>query len=116
MTDRTITITTEKGEEILCDILFTTHSEEFNKDYVVFVKRDSNEASAAAYIPNEDGTGRLDAVETDEEWAMLEDLLNDYIENSSKEAEGGCHGGCAGCGGSCSDDCDCDGDCDCDHE
>ena len=47
MEDRTLTITTDSGEEILCEILFTTHSEEFNKDYVVFVEKGTNTASAA---------------------------------------------------------------------
>ncbi|MGM9971862.1 MAG: DUF1292 domain-containing protein [Anaeroplasmataceae bacterium] len=109
MTDRTITITTETGEEILCEILFTHHSDEFNKDYVVFVKKDTNEASATSYIPGENGCGRLEAIETDEEWAMLEQLLTDYVESQ----ENGCQGGCQSCGGSCS--CDADGECDCEN-
>ncbi|MBS1477410.1 MAG: hypothetical protein HP024_05690, partial [Acholeplasmatales bacterium] len=49
MEDRTLTITTDSGEEILCEILFTTHSKEFNKDYVVFVEKGTNTASAAIY-------------------------------------------------------------------
>lgn len=113
MEDRTITITTETGEEIICDILFTHHSDDFNKDYVVFVKRGTDEASASEYVPNEDGTGRLVPVETDEEWTLLEDLLEDYVKNSEID-DNSCQGGCASCGGSCGGSCECDGDCDCD--
>ena len=53
MEDRTLTITTDSGEEILCEILFTTHSEEFNKDYVVFVEKGTNTVSAAIYYAND---------------------------------------------------------------
>lgn len=59
MEDRTLTITTDSGEEILCEILFTTHSEEFNKDYVVFVEKGTNTASAAIYNANDKGEGKL---------------------------------------------------------
>ena len=52
MEDRTLTITTDSGEEILCEILFTTHSEEFNKDYVVFVEKGTNTASAIITAAN----------------------------------------------------------------
>lgn len=116
MKDNTITITTETGEEILCEILFTHHSDEFNKDYVVFMKKGTEEASAAVYQEAEGGTGRLDQIETDEEWKLVEELFNAYLEDMSKMEAG--NGGCAGCsgscGGSCSEDCDCD--CECENE
>lgn len=110
MEERTITLTTETGEEIICDILFTYFSEEFNKNYVVFQARNTNEASAASYIETGDGAGELQRIETDEEWEMLEDLLEDYA--NSLENTGSCGGACGSCGGSCSE-CDCDGNCDC---
>ena len=83
MEDRTLTITTDSGEEILCEILFTTHSEEFNKDYVVFVEKGTNTASAAIYNAN------------DKEWTMLEEMLDDYYNNQ----ENGCGGSCESCSG-----------------
>lgn len=109
MEDRTLTLTTETGEEIICDILFTYHSDEFNKDYVVFTPRGSNEASAASYIETGNGSGTLEKIETEEEWNLLEDLLDDY--SNQHETEGGCHGACGGCSGCASEDCDCDGNC-----
>ncbi len=110
MEDRTITITTEDGKEVVCDILFTYHSDQFAKDYVVFVPRGTNEASAACYIEKGDGTGELQKVETEEEWQMLEGLLEDY---SNELEEEGCSGNCGGCSGCGSEECDCDGSCDC---
>lgn len=81
MEDRTLTITTDSGEEILCEILFTTHSEEFNKDYVVFVEKGTNTASAAIYNANDKGEGKLTQITSEEEWTMLEEMLDDYYNN-----------------------------------
>ena len=91
MEDNTLVITTEDGKEIRCQILFTTHSDEFNKDYVVFVD-DKNVASAASYKDNGDGKGELEEIKTEEEWNYLEKLLNQYnnddqIESCDNETE-----------------------------
>lgn len=106
MTDRTLTLINEDGTEIVCDILFTYSYEKTNKNYVVFQVRDTQEVSAATYEPTENGEGRLGKVETEEEWAMLEDLLSDYAANL-EDAES-CGGNCSSCGCSCGEeDCDC---------
>ena len=114
MNDRQLTIVTDDGQEIICNILFTYHSDEFNKDYVVFVKADTNECSAASYTPLEDGQGKLDVIENEEEWKMLESVLDDWVSKNQEMSEcGGCNGSCQGCGSSCGEECDCDGDCNC---
>lgn len=110
MTDRTITLTMDDGSEVVCDILFTYFYEKTQKNYVVFQVRGSNEASAATYVPTEGGSGQLGKIETEEEWAMLEQLLSDYA--SQLDEEEGCGGSCASCGGACGE-CGCDGECDC---
>lgn len=112
MVDRTLTLFKEDGTEVVCDILFTYHYEKTNKDYVVFQVRGTSEVSAATYNPNDGQEGRLGRVETEDEWLMLEDLLNDYASNLPDDEEG-CGGNCASCGSNCGGDCDCDGDCDC---
>lgn len=96
MEDRTLTITTDNGEEILCEILFTTHSAEFNKDYVVFVEKGTNTASAAIYNASDNGEGTLTQITSDEEWEMLEELLDDYYNNQESGCEGSCDS-CVGC-------------------
>lgn len=108
MQDRTLTLIQDDGKEIVCDILFTYHYEKLNKDYVVFQVRNTQEVSAAAYNPNDGAEGRLSKIETEEEWTLLEELLNDYAQQMPEEGCGGC---CSSCGGGCGDDCDCDGDC-----
>ena len=97
MQDRTLTLIQEDGAEVLCDILFTYHWEETNKDYVVFQVRGGSSASAAIYYPKDGGKGSLERIETEEEWAMLEDLLNDYA--SAMEESSSCGGSCHGCSG-----------------
>ncbi len=103
MVDRTITLIRDDGKEIIADILFTYHSPEFDKDYVVFQVRESGEVSAAQYFENDDKKGTLEKIETEEEWQLLEELLNDYAEESNK----GCGSSCEGCQ-SCSSCSGCD--------
>lgn len=104
MVDRTITLIRDDGKEIIADILFTYHYDENNNDYVVFQVRESGEISAARYVASDDKNGTLEKVETDEEWEMLEELLNDYAENQNNNVGGGCSGcsscsNCSGCEG-----------------
>lgn len=114
MVDRTLTLYQEDGTEIICDILFTYYYEKTEKNYVVFQVRETQEVSAATYDANSGSEGKLGLIETEEEWAMLEELLNDYS-NQLEEMEESCGGSCSSCGGSCGS-CDCDGDCDGDCE
>ena len=94
MEDKTLVITTEDGKEIKCTILFTNHSDEFNKDYVVFVD-EKNVASAASYKDNGDGKGELEEIKTEAEWNYLEKLLNQY--NSDDEITDSCDSDCENC-------------------
>lgn len=113
MVDRTITLIRDDGKEIIADILFTYYSEEFKNNYVVFQVRDTGDVSAAIYTEDDDKKGVLDKVETEEEWQLLEELLNEYASENLKGQEcGGCQGGCSGCSGcqgGCGEDCDCEG-------
>ena len=91
------------GTKIECEILFTYHDNEFEKDYVIFKVKSSGELSAATYNPNDGDHGELGPVSSDEEWEMLEEVLNDYYEqqqnNSSCDSCQGCS--CSSCDGGC---------------
>ena len=85
MKDTQFVFTDEQGNETLCEILFTFNSEEFNKNYVLFYPVGSEhedgsvDVMAASYIENEDGTcGELNDIETDEEWALVEEMLEAF--------------------------------------
>jgi uncharacterized protein YrzB (UPF0473 family) len=99
--DKTLTIKTEDGKEILCDILFTYHSPEFNKDYIVFTSKADGITSAAIYNSKGNGEGELVEIKSEEEWKMLEELLEDYS-NKKEECDNDCSScsqceGCASC-------------------
>ena len=111
-----LTFIDENGNEILCEILFTFESEEFKKNYVLFYPVGSNEEEleimAASYVSGENGEGELTAVETEEEWDMIDKVLQQY-----EEEHGHTHCDCEDCE---DDECECENeDCECeedDHE
>ena len=106
-----LTFIDEQGNEVLCEILFTFNSEEFNKNYVLFYPvgsedEDGNiEVMAASYVEGEDGTcGELSDITSDEEWALIEEMLESF-------AEGDCD--CEDCDEECEDEEHC---CCCHHD
>ncbi len=90
-----ITVVDENGNEQLCNILFTFESDEFKKSYVLYypVGADEDEDEeieihASSFTPNEDGNdGELLPIETDEEWEVIEEMLNTFLEEEEEEDE-----------------------------
>lgn len=80
-----ITIYDEEGNETLHEILFSFDSEDFNKSYVLVypagtLDEEDVELQAFSYSESEDGlSGSLDPIETDEEWDMVEEVLNTFF-------------------------------------
>lgn len=108
MNENTFTLIDNEGKEVKAEILFTYYSEEFQKHYVVFMPENANgQVAAASYNESDETSGSLEPITTDEEWELLEDLLEQYVKDLESKQE--CHCGC-GCDGEC--DCDCDGECD----
>lgn len=117
-----LTIIDAEGTERLCQILFTLESEEFGKKYVVFYPIEQLEGEddeqvqlmAASFTEGEDGNGELHEIETDEEWALIEDAVAEFEESMEANEHHHCGCGCEGHG--CEGECECDGECDCDGE
>lgn len=90
-----ITVVDENGNEQLCNVLFTFESEEFGKSYVLYypigAEEDENEEieiHASSFSPNEDGQdGDLLPIESDEEWAMIEEMLNTFLDEEEDEED-----------------------------
>ncbi|MEH7332774.1 DUF1292 domain-containing protein [Neobacillus drentensis] len=89
-----ITIVDEEGNEQLFEVLFTFESEEFKKSYVLFTPvgamdeedEEGPEIHAYAFNPtDEGGDGELIPIETDEEWDMVEEMLNTFYEEQEDE-------------------------------
>lgn len=83
----------DKGNEVLCEILFTFDDDHFNKSYVLFYPVGAEESEdeeieviAASYVPLEDGSvGELFDIETDEEWQMIEETLEAFTADEEDE-------------------------------
>lgn len=71
----------ESGKEVEMHILFTFENEETNKKYVIFENPNSgldDDVFASCY----DDEGNLLPIETDEEWAMVEEVLGAFSEEN----------------------------------
>lgn len=91
--DNQLVFVDENGNEILCDIIFTYDSEEFNKSYVFFAPVGSAdedgkvEVGVASYTPTADGNGELHHVESEEEWEMLAEVFESFAEEDECDCE-----------------------------
>ena len=75
--NKDLIITTDEGEKLTFKVLFTYHSQNFNKDYAVFVN-EQDETHLIVYSFDENK--KLHEVESDEEFAELETVLQAYDE------------------------------------
>ncbi len=87
--DIKFTIINENNEEIECEVLFTVDSDETNKSYIVYTDNSVDaEGSIKTYASIYDPTGqslKLDPIETEKEWDMIEKILNSAQEKASEE-------------------------------
>lgn len=90
----TMTIVDENGEEHVCEVILTFESKEFDRSYVLYHILDGEpvdddeeiEIHASAFIPKEDGEdGELLEIESDEEWDMIEEVLNTFLEEEEED-------------------------------
>ncbi|WP_283678632.1 DUF1292 domain-containing protein [Lentilactobacillus sp. Marseille-Q4993] len=93
-----ITIVNDKGEETLYDVLFTFKSEDFDRSYILVYptgKSEDEEVDIEAYAlengddPSDPRGGELQPIETDEEWDMIESVLNTFLhgDDDSEDAD-----------------------------
>lgn len=89
--ENNITVIDENGNEQLCEILFTFDSEKFNKSYVLYYPISENddeediEIHASSFTPSENNEdGELSPIETEEEWDMIEEMLNTYLDEEEE--------------------------------
>ncbi|WP_269799376.1 DUF1292 domain-containing protein [Bacillus sp. FJAT-42315] len=90
--EKQITIIDESGNEQLCEVLFTFDSDEFEKSYVLYfpvgAEEDENEEieiHASSFIPAEEGQdGELMPIESDEEWDLIEEMLNTFLDEEEE--------------------------------
>ena len=90
MDKNTIKVTNDKGEQIVCDILFTFDSEETGKSYIVYTDNTKDENGkvrvyASIYNPSDPKT-KLEDIKTDKEWKIIETILETLQEELSTPA------------------------------
>ncbi len=70
----------ENGNEVVYDVLFTFESDETHKNYIVYTDNKLDETTgnvevyASIYDPN-DPKSKLEAIETEKEWKVIETIL-----------------------------------------
>ena len=80
----------ENGNEVVYDVLFTFENEETHKNYIVYTDNKVDEVSgnievyASTYDP-EDEHSKLEAIETDKEWKVIETILETLQEEVQKK-------------------------------
>ncbi len=81
MEEKTLRVIDEEGNEHDYEIVLTFQSEKTKKNYVVYKEPgDSDEVFAAIYNEEDKDGGRLQPVETEEEWDIIEEVLNTFLE------------------------------------
>lgn len=81
----------DKGNETEYDVLFTFESEETNKNYIVYTDNTLDESGnvevyASIYNP-EDPKTKLEPIETEKEWKVIETILDTLQEEVKKKVE-----------------------------
>ena len=81
----------EKGQEKEYDVLFTFESEETNKNYIVYTDNLLDETGnvqvfASVYNPEDENT-KLEPIETEKEWKVIETILDTLQEEVKKKVE-----------------------------
>ena len=83
----------ENGNETVYDVLFTFESEETHKNYIVYTdnSRDAEgnvQVFASIYDPNQENP-RLEPIETEQEWKIIETILNTLQDEIKKKTSQG---------------------------
>lgn len=81
----------ENGQEREYDVLFTFESEETNKNYIAYTDNTIDETGnvevyASIYNPGDPQT-KLEPIESEKEWKVIETILETLQEEVKKKAE-----------------------------
>ena len=91
MKPNTFSMLDENGVVVVYDVLFTFESDETKKNYIVYTDNSKDELGnievyASIYHP-EDNNGRLEAIESEKEWKVIETILETLQEEIKKKTE-----------------------------
>lgn len=84
--DKRLEVIDEAGNTQIYEIILTFHSESLQKSFVVYKEPgDSDEAFAASYQEDAKDGGQLEAITDDEEWDMVEEVLNTFLDDDASD-------------------------------
>ncbi|AEV95017.1 DUF1292 domain-containing protein [Pediococcus claussenii] len=91
--EQQITLVDDHGNEELYNVLFTFDSEDYGRSYVLLYPSESAEdeevdIQAYAFTPDENqdlGEGELIPIESDDEWDMVEEVLNTFLGDQDED-------------------------------
>ncbi len=91
--EQLITLIDDKGNEELYQVLFTFDSEDYEKSYVLLYPQGASddeevEIQAFSFTPDANGDasqGDLYPIEDDDEWDMVEEVLNTFLDDEDAE-------------------------------
>ena len=88
----TIKVTNDKGEQVVCDILFTFDNDETGKSYIVYTDNSKDENGkvrvfASIYNPNDPKT-KLEDIKTEKEWKVIDTILQTLQEEIRTPKDG----------------------------
>lgn len=91
MENNTFKVINNDGKEITCDILFTFDSDETKKSYIVYTDNSKDEDGnvqvfASIYDPKMENP-KLEPIESDQEWKIIETILDTLQEEIKKKSE-----------------------------
>ena len=88
----TFVVKNDLGEEVVCHVLFTFDSDETGKSYIVYTDNSKDESGnvqvyASIYNP-EDPNSKLDPIETEKEWKVIDTILKTLQEEIKNSVSG----------------------------
>ncbi len=91
MKENKFTLIDDQGNETTYDVLFTYESEETKKHYIAYTDNSLDETGniqvfASIYDP-ENPNSRLEPIETEKEWKIVETILETLQEEVKKKIE-----------------------------
>lgn len=88
MDDKTIVVTGDDGKIIEYEIILTFDSPESGKKYVIYkLPEEDEEVLAAVYEEEADGEGVLTEIQTEEEFEMIQDILDSFLDDDEEDGE-----------------------------
>ena len=86
-----IVIKNDKGEELVCDVLFTFDSDETGKSYIAYTDNTKDEkGNTKVYANTYDKTGedlKLSQLTNDKEWKIIDNILASVIDMVKENSE-----------------------------